>query len=674
MYFTGTPKRLATSPAMSGATPTGSPASVLPVTSKKFDRLMPARRTPVGANSALTCCDMGASSCLTGADCDKAACGSSMTSVAAKRKIHFSTIRPRHLRSASLTARVQPAPAAVCPGWPAAPPARSPAAPAVRLPRPDEPCPGRLGVPCRRCSGCALLFHGQFGLEAGDIAVDRGDGQGAPAAPIADQAVLGGNFTIDGDLIPGLCMPDIVDRQVVMLAPEKWHGSKFLAQPQHVEGGGLPLPLGHHPMLDANRAAAIGVGPASNVAGGEDTRRPGLEIAVNQHATVDGDARLLGELQARAHADPGDDEIGLELATAFELDALCFDGGGGVFEMKRDAMLAVKGSHEVADLRPEQALHRPRLRRHHVNFDTTGAQRSCNLEPDETGTQHDRTFCLGRRRDDALAIRQRAQHMNVRLAGARDRQADGFGTGCQQQPLVTNLLASCQYHLLGARIDGGDTRLELQVNAVLGVVAIGPQRQPVLRSVTGQIVLGEIGPIHGRHRIFAQDTDGTLVVATPQHFGRGKAGRTAADNDNAGWRRGCLWRALPLWLRRYLAAHANFAVPPFHRPTGQRREGRSVECLTAAEAETGVMPGTTHGVVNHQTVRQGTAVVRAAGIDGKELLAAPCQQDGVVADAAGQHLPIAERVDGNALRQIWTGRLVLCCSHGWPPVLHAQSV
>src|SRR5262245_53618059 len=113
MYVTGTPKRLAISPARSGATPTGSPASVLPVTSKKFDRLMPARRTPVGANSALTCCDIGASSCLAGADCDKAACGSSMTRLAAMRKIHFPTIGLGMVRAGSLTARAAPAPAAV---------------------------------------------------------------------------------------------------------------------------------------------------------------------------------------------------------------------------------------------------------------------------------------------------------------------------------------------------------------------------------------------------------------------------------------------------------------------------------------------------------------------------------------------------------------------------------
>src|SRR5215471_8285976 len=50
-HFIGTPRRDAISPARSGATPWGSPVALLPDTSKKFERLMPARSTPVGASS-----------------------------------------------------------------------------------------------------------------------------------------------------------------------------------------------------------------------------------------------------------------------------------------------------------------------------------------------------------------------------------------------------------------------------------------------------------------------------------------------------------------------------------------------------------------------------------------------------------------------------------------------
>src|SRR6267378_3456630 len=44
---------------MSGATPSGSPAALRLVTSRKLERLIPARRTPVGQSSARALSDMG---------------------------------------------------------------------------------------------------------------------------------------------------------------------------------------------------------------------------------------------------------------------------------------------------------------------------------------------------------------------------------------------------------------------------------------------------------------------------------------------------------------------------------------------------------------------------------------------------------------------------------------
>ena len=52
-YCTGTSSRFATSCARSGATPAGAPVESIFVTSRKLDRLMPARRTPVGARSEM---------------------------------------------------------------------------------------------------------------------------------------------------------------------------------------------------------------------------------------------------------------------------------------------------------------------------------------------------------------------------------------------------------------------------------------------------------------------------------------------------------------------------------------------------------------------------------------------------------------------------------------------
>ena len=157
--------------------------------------------------------------------------------------------------------------------------------------------------------------------------IDRGGGERASAELVAHQAVLAGDVAVDRELVPFLGVTDIVDRDVVVLAPEERHGVELLAQAQHVERRGLSLALGDHPVLDADRLAAVRVGPARDVAGGEDGRRAGLQKRVDRDPAIDREPRLLGELEPRPHAHAHDHEIGLERAAALQLDLLAVDGG-----------------------------------------------------------------------------------------------------------------------------------------------------------------------------------------------------------------------------------------------------------------------------------------------------------------------------------------------------------
>src|SRR5262245_28105980 len=69
-----------------------------------------------------------------------------------------------------------------------------------------------------------LALHRHFRLQVGNVAEDRRYGQRAAALLEAQQAILAGDIAFDGQLIPLLGMADIVDRDVVMLAPEERHG------------------------------------------------------------------------------------------------------------------------------------------------------------------------------------------------------------------------------------------------------------------------------------------------------------------------------------------------------------------------------------------------------------------------------------------------------------------
>ncbi len=97
--------------------------------------------------------------------------------------------------------------------------------------------------------------------------------------------------------------------------------------------------------------------------------------------------------------------------------------------------------------RPEHALHRPLLQADDMNLDIPGAQRRRGLEPDEARADHDRAARAVGRGDDRAAVGQRAQHMDMRLVGARDRQAHRLRAGRQQQAVVGNGFAAGENHV-----------------------------------------------------------------------------------------------------------------------------------------------------------------------------------------------------------------------------------
>ena len=119
---------------------------------------------------------------------------------------------------------------------------------------------------------CRLL-HRQLGLQTIEIAIDRGDGEHATVAPITHQAILGLDVALNCDRVPAFGMADIVDRHVIVLAPEKRHRVEALFVPEHVGGRGLALALGDNPVLDPDALAGMRIGPARDVAGGENSGR-----------------------------------------------------------------------------------------------------------------------------------------------------------------------------------------------------------------------------------------------------------------------------------------------------------------------------------------------------------------------------------------------------------------
>src|SRR5207237_4560118 len=184
-------------------------------------------------------------------------------------------------------------------------------------------------------------------------------------------------------------MADIIDRHVVMLAPEERYRVEDFALSQHVARGGLTLAFRHHPMLNPDVLLGMRIGPARDIARSIDSGDAGFEECIHCNTAVELDAGLFGQRQARPHSDPDDHDVTLQRAAALKRRTLAVDRDDGILEMEDDAVLLMQRAHELAHFRPEYALHRPLFRRHDVDLDTTRAQCRRDLEPDKAGTDHD---------------------------------------------------------------------------------------------------------------------------------------------------------------------------------------------------------------------------------------------------------------------------------------------
>src|SRR6185437_10559494 len=111
-----------------------------------------------------------------------------------------------------------------------------------------------------RASGITLVdfaveacFSEKTGLVAADIGL-RADSIRRPH--VFHRAVVRHRIAVDLALVAGRRPADVVDLKIVVTAPEERSECEWLVRAQHVACGGLTLPLGNDPVLDADLAGA----------------------------------------------------------------------------------------------------------------------------------------------------------------------------------------------------------------------------------------------------------------------------------------------------------------------------------------------------------------------------------------------------------------------------------
>src|ERR1700730_15782293 len=480
------------------------------------------------------------------------------------------------------------------------------------------------------------LLHCKLRLKACKVAIDRSDGEYAALQLVFQQAIPVRDVAFDGYLVPPLGMTDIIDRHIVVLAPEERYRVEDLSLSQHIARSGLALAFRHHPMLDPDVLLGMWIGPARYITHGVDSGDAGFEEPVHRNAAVDFEARLFCQADARPYADADDHEFGLQHAAALERRALAVDRDDGIAQMKDDAVFLVQSANEVAHVGSEHTFPRSLFRRHPMDLDITRAQRRRRLKPDKAGTDHNRTACTICGFNDRPAIRKRAQDMNVRLVSARDRQPNRLGTRRQQQAVIGNGAATGDDDFARLDIDRSDIAFKLEVDAGLGVKTVRTQRQPVLRRAAGKIILRQIRPIHRRRGIVAEHHDAAAKLLPPQHLSRGKARRTTADDHDVA---GCIDRSLAARLRLFtLLPDQDPVALALHLPDRERTQRRRARRFPAAQIEARMMPRAADAVADHEPFRKRPVIMAAMRVDGENLRPGTYQQNILIADVTEQGL------------------------------------
>jgi hypothetical protein len=205
--------------------------------------------------------------------------------------------------------------------------------------------------------------------------------------------------------------------------------------------------------------------------------------------------------------------------------------------------------------------------------------------------------------------------------------------------------------------------LQSQIDMVVAVEIIRPQRQPVCWRAAGEIILGEVRPVDRRRIVIAQHHDAAAKVLTPQHLGCCESGGAAADDHHLVRHVGRRAARLGLWRDRLL--DENRVALPLDLPAGERAQRRCVQRLAGADVEAGVMPRAADRAAVHDALGERPVIMRAFGADREHLRACAHQQHGRVADMAEQRLTVTYGAEPHALHEIRTGGFLLV--HGALP-------
>ena len=318
--------------------------------------------------------------------------------------------------------------------------------------------------------------------------------------------------------------------------------------------------------------------------------------------------------------------------------------------MEPYAVLLVEGLDVAPELGAEHMFERNFLDGYDVDLDPALAERRRRFQPDEAGSDDHRVRAFARLFADGAGIRDRPQREDIGRVEAGVGELVGLAAGRDQQPVEREELARRAVHLARGGIDPRHLGRELEFDSVLGVPIVAAQPQPLLGRISGEIILGKVGPVAWGVGIRAEDRYLAVKAEAAQLVGAGEArGASSNDDDLADVGAGGRGGGGPVL---DFAADERAVAFDLDQPAIDRVERGRSKHRAGPQVEAGVMERATDRRAPGEAFAEIAAIVGARSADGVELAVEPREEHGVVAGASGDRSFGGNFAERDPLREI----------------------
>ena len=230
--------------------------------------------------------------------------------------------------------------------------------------------------------------------------------------------------------------------------------------------------------------ASMGIGPAGNVARGENVGIAGLQPRIDQNSAIQSQPSCLGELKARLDADAHDHKVRVDALAPLQGDLFVFNPSDLRAEVKAHLLSGVSFQDQIGELSPKHFFEWMLLGCDDVDGKHTADQGRGRLHRDETSA-HDSNAGVGDRLgENASTVLKGPQHHHMRQVSSRNIQSSWSSARGEEKLFIGSLVPVRQTEAFVSEADLLDALITLEVDAKVGQGALvqiaGAGKRPVL--------------------------------------------------------------------------------------------------------------------------------------------------------------------------------------------------